>query len=291
MTPLPFRSNPNPTKIAAVSATPLLVAANWRSLVGVVCSCWWLEVVGVVGGVVGSVLWWAAVLLLVESSALFCGGVVSSVVGGVVGFVLWWAALFCGGQCSAWWLLGGQPVDCHVDVILSDGAISKASVLLMRLLQEKYVQKLSETQATQSTQATFDGSTLSTPSEPFYDEQMAIWIDVNGSTMQGRFCRLGPEGDIYTNCQGPCSVQNRVLDDVQAKLALDQAKSKKQTKKIHKYAKATQDMQAQMFQWHSLMKSILPNLPPPIPVIDSLSESEDGGEDENDDGGGGGADE
>ncbi|KAJ8424619.1 hypothetical protein Cgig2_034185 [Carnegiea gigantea] len=82
--------------------------------------------------------------------------------------------------------------------------------------------------------------------------------------------------------------QKKVLDDVQAKLTLEQAKSKKQTKKVHKYAKATQDIQAQMFQWHSLMKTILPNLPPPIPVIDSLSESEDGGEDENDDGGGGG---
>ena len=46
-----------------------------------------------------------------------------------------------------------------------------------------------------------------------------------------------------------------------------------------------------MFQWHSLMNTILPNLPSPIPVIDALSESEDGGEDENDDGGGGGVDE
>ncbi|KAJ8421072.1 hypothetical protein Cgig2_018488 [Carnegiea gigantea] len=183
---------------------------------------------------------------------------------------------------------------------------------------EKYVQKLSETQATQSTQATFDGSTPSTPSEPSYDEQMKIWIDVNGLTKPSRLCGFGPEEDIYTNSQGPCSIQNhgkaytnifatlvfenkrqkiqldsqkKVLDDVQAKLTLEQAKSKKQTKKVHKYAKATQDIQAQMFQWHFLMKTILPNLPPPIPVIDSLSESEDGGEDENDDGGGGIVDE
>ena len=81
------------------------------------------------------------------------------------------------------------------------------------------------------------------------------------------------------------------MDDVQEKLTLEQAKSKKQTKKVQKYAKATQDIQAQMFQWNSLMKTILPNLPPPISVIDSLSESEDGGEDENNDGGGGGANE
>ena len=36
------------------------------------------------------------------------------------------------------------------------------------------------------------------------------------------------------------------------------------------------------------MKSIIPNLPPPKPVLDSLSENHDGEEDENDDGGGGG---
>ncbi|KAJ8429511.1 hypothetical protein Cgig2_016243 [Carnegiea gigantea] len=35
-------------------------------------------------------------------------------------------------------------------------------------------------------------------------------------------------------------------------------------------------------------KTIIPSLPPPIPVIDSLSEGEDGEEDDNDDGGGGG---
>ncbi|KAJ8440286.1 LOW QUALITY PROTEIN: hypothetical protein Cgig2_031600 [Carnegiea gigantea] len=165
-----------------------------------------------------------------------------------------------------------------------------------------------KTQATQSTQATFDGSTPSTPSEPSYDKQMKIWIDANGLTKRGRLCDFGP--DIYTNSQGPCSIQNRgkaytntfatlvdenkrqeielhsqkkVLDDVKAKLTLD----KKQTKKVQKYAKATQDIQAQMFQWHSLMKTIIPNLPPSIPVIDSLSESEDGGEDDDDDGGGG----
>ena len=77
---------------------------------------------------------------------------------------------------------------------------------------------------------------------------------------------------------------------MQAKLNLEQTKSKKQSKKVRKYAKATQDMQAQMFQWHSLMKSILPNLPSPKPVLDSLSESESGSEDaeedENDDGDG-----
>ena len=74
---------------------------------------------------------------------------------------------------------------------------------------------------------------------------------------------------------------------------MEQVKSEKQTKKVHKYVMATQDMQAQMFQRHSLMKTILPNLPPPKPVLDSLSESEDGGEDENDDDddGAGGADE
>ncbi|KAJ8434566.1 hypothetical protein Cgig2_014397 [Carnegiea gigantea] len=128
---------------------------------------------------------------------------------------------------------------------------------------EKYVGKLSETQ---TTQATFDGSTPSTPREPSYDEQMKIWIDANGLTKWGRLCGFGPEGDIYTNSQGPCSIQNRgkaytntfatlvdenkrqkieldsqkkVLDDVQAKLTLEQAKSKKQTKKVQKYAKAT----------------------------------------------------
>ena len=37
-----------------------------------------------------------------------------------------------------------------------------------------------------------------------------------------------------------------------------------------------------------LMKTIIPSLPPPIPVIDSLNESEDDGEDDNDGGGGGG---
>ncbi|KAJ8431387.1 hypothetical protein Cgig2_022612 [Carnegiea gigantea] len=166
---------------------------------------------------------------------------------------------------------------------------------------------------------TVDGSTSSTPSEPSYNEQMKIWIDANGLTTRDRLCGFGPKADIYTNTQGPCSIQNRgkaytntfatlvdenkrqkieldsqkkVLDDVQAKLTLDQAKSKKQTKKVHKYAEATQDLQAQMFQWHSLIKTMLSNFPPPKPVQDLLSESEDGGEDENDDGGGcGGADE
>ncbi|KAJ8425591.1 hypothetical protein Cgig2_011794 [Carnegiea gigantea] len=70
---------------------------------------------------------------------------------------------------------------------------------------EKYVQKLSETQATQ---ATFDGSTLSTRSEPSYGEQMKIWIDANGLTKWGRLCSFGPKGDIYTNSQGLCSIQN-----------------------------------------------------------------------------------
>ena len=77
---------------------------------------------------------------------------------------------------------------------------------------------------------------------------------------------------------------------MQAKLTLEQTKSKKQSKKVHKYAKATQDMQAQMFQWHSLMKSIIPNLPSPKPVLDSLSESDYGEKDENDDDDGGGGD-
>ncbi|KAJ8429024.1 hypothetical protein Cgig2_015003 [Carnegiea gigantea] len=186
-----------------------------------------------------------------------------------------------------WWLgitcLAHVPymqVDCYVDVILSDGATPKASVLLVRLLQ-------------------FDKG--------------------------GHLCGFGAKEDIYTNSQGPCSIQNcgktntntfatlvdenkrqkieldsqkKVLDDVQAKLTLEQTKSRKQTKKVHKYAKATQDLHAQMFQWYSLMKSILSNLPPPKPVLDSLSESEDGSEDDDgredendDDGGGGGADE
>ncbi|KAJ8429289.1 hypothetical protein Cgig2_016327 [Carnegiea gigantea] len=73
---------------------------------------------------------------------------------------------------------------------------------------EKYARKLSETQTTQSTQAIFDGSTPSTPSEPSYDEQMKIWIDANGLTKQGRLCGFGPEGDIYTNSQVPCYIQN-----------------------------------------------------------------------------------
>jgi len=64
---------------------------------------WWLEVIG------ASVDWRSSVLL-VESSALFCGGVVGSVVGGVIGYVLWWAALFCVGRRYVRWLLGGRPV-------------------------------------------------------------------------------------------------------------------------------------------------------------------------------------
>jgi len=59
--------------------------------------------------------------------------------------------------------------------------------------------------------------------------------------------------------------------------------SHKQSKKVRKYAKETQDMQAQMFQWHSLMKTILPNLSPPKSMLDSLSESEDGEDDDDDD--------
>ena len=70
---------------------------------------------------------------------------------------------------------------------------------------------------------------------------------------------------------------------MEAKLTLEQAKSKKQSKKVRKYANATQDMQAQMFQWHSLMKTILPNLPPPKSVLDSLSDSEHGSDDDDDD--------
>ncbi|KAJ8443297.1 hypothetical protein Cgig2_015775 [Carnegiea gigantea] len=128
--------------------------------------------------------------------------------------------------------------------------------------RQKYVQKLSETQATQTTQATFDGSIPSSPSQPSYNEQMKIWIDTNGLTKGGRLRGFGPEGDIYTNSQGPCSIQNhgkaytntfatfvdknkshkKVLDDVQAKLTLELAKSKKQTKKVHKNVKTTQDI-------------------------------------------------
>ncbi|KAJ8432924.1 hypothetical protein Cgig2_023054 [Carnegiea gigantea] len=142
---------------------------------------WWLEVVG-------AAACWRSSVLVVESSAVFCDGVVSSVVvgvfgGGVFNSVLWWGALFCGGRHSTPWLLGGRP--------------------------EKYVEKLSETQATQSTQPTFDGSTPSNPSEPSYDEQMKIWIDANGLTKRGRLCGFGPEGDIYTNSQGSCSIQSR----------------------------------------------------------------------------------
>ena len=38
---------------------------------------------------------------------------------------------------------------------------------------------------------------------------MKIWIDANNFTKRGRLCRFGPEGDIYTNSQGTCSIQNR----------------------------------------------------------------------------------
>ena len=139
---------------------------------------------------------------------------------------------------------------------------------------------------------------------------MKICIDENGLTKRGRLCGFRSKGDIYANSEGTSSIQNRgktytnavanlidqnkrqkieldgqkkVLDDMQAKLILEQAKSKKQPKKVRKYAKATQDMQAQMFQLHSLMKTILPNLPPPKPVLDSLSESDDGEENDDDD--------
>jgi len=94
-------------------------------------------------------------------------------------------------------------------------------------------------------------------------------------TKRGCLCGFGQEGDIYTNSQGICSVQNRgktytnavatlvdenkrqkikldsqkkVLDDVQEKLNLKQAKSKKHSKNVRKYVKATQDIQAQLFQ-------------------------------------------
>ena len=133
------------------------------------------------------------------------------------------------------------------------------------------MQKLSKTQATQ---ATIDGSNPSTSSEPSYEEQMKIWIDENGLTKRGHLCGFRSKGDFYANSQGTSSIQNRgktytnavanlidqnkrqkieldsqkkVSDDVQEKLNLEQAKSKKQSKKVHKYAKATQDMQAQMF--------------------------------------------
>ncbi|KAJ8440390.1 hypothetical protein Cgig2_019379 [Carnegiea gigantea] len=202
---------------------------------------WWLEVVG-------AAACWRSSVLVVESSALFCGG---------QRFCGWWSRRLC--------------------------SVVESSVLL--LLEYSAV------------------------------EYSALFFGGGHCSVRGCLCGFGPEEDIYTNSQGSCSIQNRgkayantfatlvdenkrqkieldsqkkVLDDVQEKLTLEQAKSKKQTKKVHKYAKATQDIQAQMFQWHSLMKTILPNLPPPIPVIDSLSESEDGGEDENDDDGGGG---
>ena len=42
-------------------------------------------------------------------------------------------------------------------------------------------------------------------------------------------------------------------------------------------------MYTQMFEWHSLMKTVLPNLPPPKPMLDLLSERKDDGENENDD--------
>ncbi|KAJ8428162.1 LOW QUALITY PROTEIN: hypothetical protein Cgig2_028282 [Carnegiea gigantea] len=124
-------------------------------------------------------------------------------------------------------------------------------------IEKKYVQKLSETQ---STQATVDGSTPSTPGEPSYDEQMKIWIDANDLTK-----RSHPNESFTQTLKVHIPSKIMVLDDVQAKLTLEQAKSKKQIK-----------------------KTILPNLPSPKSVLDSLSESEDGGEDENDNGGGGG---
>jgi len=93
-----------------------------------------------------------------------------------------------------------------------------------------------------------------TPSEPSYEEQMKIWIAANGLTKGGCLCSFGPKGDIYTNSQETCSIQNlgktytntvatsvdenkrqkieldsqkKVLDDVQAKLTLEHAKIKK----------------------------------------------------------------
>ncbi|KAJ8425568.1 hypothetical protein Cgig2_012311 [Carnegiea gigantea] len=100
---------------------------------------------------------------------------------------------------------------------------------------------------------TVDGSTPSTPSEPSHDEQMKIWIDANGP------CSIQNHGKAYTNTFATLVDKNKrqkieldrqkkVLEDVQAKVTLEQAKSQKQTKEVHKYAKATQDIQAQMFQ-------------------------------------------
>ena len=77
----------------------------------------------------------------------------------------------------------------------------------MKLFQEKYVEKLSESQVTQ---ATIDSSSPSTPSEPSYKEQMKIWIGANGLTKWVRLYGFGPKGDIYTNSQGTCSIQNCV---------------------------------------------------------------------------------
>ena len=100
-----------------------------------------------------------------------------------------------------------------------------------------------------------------------YAPHMSNCIDMSNAHYQlGRLCQFGPEGDIYANSQGTCSIQNcgktytntvatlvdenkrqkieldsqkKVLGDVQAKLTLEQTNSKKQSKKVHKYAKAT----------------------------------------------------
>ncbi|KAJ8425590.1 hypothetical protein Cgig2_011793 [Carnegiea gigantea] len=98
-TPLHFRSNPNPTKIAAVSAAPPPVAAGWRSSVGVsrrLCSV--VSGGSVVGGVIGSVLWW---------SSRFCCWWSRRLCYVVGGSVLWWAA-----QCS---VATGWPASAMVD--------------------------------------------------------------------------------------------------------------------------------------------------------------------------------
>ncbi|KAJ8430493.1 LOW QUALITY PROTEIN: hypothetical protein Cgig2_006233 [Carnegiea gigantea] len=156
--------------------------------------------------------------------------------------------------------------------------------------------ELSETQATQSTHATVDGSTPSTLSESSYDDGVIFTgLDPKETFIQTVKDHVPCKIVAYTNIFATLVYENKrqkidldsqrkVLDDVQEKLILEQAKSKKQSKKIHKYAKATQYMQAQI---PSFLIS-----PPPKPVLDSLSESEDGEEDENDDDYGGcGADE
>jgi len=116
-------------------------------------------------------------------------------------------------------------------------------------------------------------------------------------TKRGRLYGFGVEGHTYTGSLCQSSSQKRVttpivheamttlveenkrqkvlLDDVQAKLKKERTRRKKQSKKVAKLTKATKEIDTQMSEWFSFLRSTCPDIPTSNVVLPLLSESKD----------------